>query len=41
MTPTYPSLDALRARASIKWRFYPEDVLPCWIADMDLSLIHI
>ena len=34
MTPTYPSLDALRARASIKWRFYPEEVIPCWIADM-------
>lgn len=38
MTPTYPSLDALRARASIKWRFYPEEVIPCWIADMDFDI---
>lgn len=38
MTPTYPSLNALRARASIKWRFYPEEVIPCWIADMDFDI---
>lgn len=38
MTPSYPTLDALRARASIKWRWYPEDVIPCWIADMDFDI---
>ena len=38
MTPTYPTLAALRARSSIKWRLYPQDVIPCWIADMDFDI---
>jgi cystathionine beta-lyase len=25
----------LRERPSVKWRHFPEDVLPCWVADMD------
>ena len=28
-------LDVLRARTSIKWRMYPPDVLPLWVAEMD------
>ncbi len=27
--------DRLRARRSLKWSVYPEDVLPLWIAEMD------
>ena len=30
------SLDALRTRTSIKWRAYPDDVLPCFVAEMDV-----
>ncbi|GAA4789410.1 MalY/PatB family protein [Streptomyces ziwulingensis] len=29
------SLDRLRRRTSMKWRTYPEDVLPLWVAEMD------
>jgi cystathionine beta-lyase len=29
------SLDDLRTRTSIKWRMYPPDVLPLWVAEMD------
>jgi cystathionine beta-lyase len=29
---------ALRRRRSAKWRFYPEDVLPAWVAEMDFPL---
>ena len=29
------SLDVLRTRTSIKWRMYPPDVLPLWVAEMD------
>ena len=29
------SLDQLRRRTSAKWRYYPEDVLPLWVAEMD------
>jgi cystathionine beta-lyase len=29
------SLDELRARRGAKWNFYPADVLPAWVADMD------
>ncbi len=29
------SLDELRTRTSIKWRMYPPDVLPLWVAEMD------
>lgn len=31
-------LDALRARRSMKWRAYPPDVLPSWVAEMDFPL---
>ena len=31
-------LDELRARTSIKWRHYPPDVLPLWVAEMDVPL---
>ena len=32
------SLEALRARRSAKWRMYPPDVLPAWVAEMDFPL---
>jgi cysteine-S-conjugate beta-lyase len=32
------SLDDLRGRTSIKWRAHPEDVLPLWVAEMDVTL---
>ncbi|WP_328545898.1 MalY/PatB family protein [Streptomyces platensis] len=32
------SLDTLRRRTSMKWRTYPEDVLPLWVAEMDVPL---
>jgi cystathionine beta-lyase len=32
------SLDELRCRTSMKWRTYPEDVLPLWVAEMDVPL---
>lgn len=31
-------LDQLRRRTSMKWRAYPEDVLPLWVAEMDVPL---
>ncbi|WP_328877407.1 MalY/PatB family protein [Streptomyces sp. NBC_00299] len=31
-------LDRLRSRTSMKWRAYPEDVLPLWVAEMDVPL---
>ncbi|GAA2100929.1 aminotransferase class I/II-fold pyridoxal phosphate-dependent enzyme [Microlunatus panaciterrae] len=30
------SLEALRRRTSLKWRLYEPDVLPLWVAEMDL-----
>lgn len=30
------SIDELRARTSIKWRFFEPDVLPLWVAEMDV-----
>ncbi|NLB46755.1 MAG: pyridoxal phosphate-dependent aminotransferase [Microbacteriaceae bacterium] len=30
------SLEQLRQRTSMKWRIYPEDVLPLWVAEMDV-----
>jgi cysteine-S-conjugate beta-lyase len=30
------TLERLRARTSAKWRYYPEDVLPVWVAEMDV-----
>jgi cysteine-S-conjugate beta-lyase len=32
------SLEQLRRRTSLKWRTYPEDVLPLWVAEMDVPL---
>jgi cysteine-S-conjugate beta-lyase len=32
------SLAELRQRASVKWRRYPDDVLPLWVAEMDATL---
>ncbi|MFF4394140.1 MalY/PatB family protein [Streptomyces sp. NPDC001480] len=32
------TLDRLRCRTSMKWRTYPEDVLPMWVAEMDVPL---
>jgi cystathionine beta-lyase len=33
-----PSLPELRRRRSAKWRQYPADVIPAWIAEMDVDL---
>ncbi|WP_425394853.1 MalY/PatB family protein [Actinospica robiniae] len=30
--------EQLRRRSSMKWRAYPEDVLPLWVAEMDVPL---
>ena len=30
--------EQLRQRSSMKWRTYPADVLPLWVAEMDVSL---
>ncbi|MFS8102047.1 pyridoxal phosphate-dependent aminotransferase [Lentzea alba] len=42
MSPANPlrqlTLDQLRRRTSMKWRYYPEDVLPVWVAEMDVLL---
>lgn len=32
------TLDQLRRRTSVKWRTYPDDVLPLWVAEMDVTL---
>ncbi|WP_447041740.1 MalY/PatB family protein [Streptomyces sp. DSM 118878] len=32
------SLDRLRRRESLKWRTHPADVLPLWVAEMDVRL---
>ncbi|MEV7648201.1 aminotransferase class I/II-fold pyridoxal phosphate-dependent enzyme [Arthrobacter sp. NPDC089319] len=32
------SLEQLQARSSWKWRAYPDDVLPLWVAEMDVPL---
>ena len=32
------ALDTLRQRRSMKWRTYPADVLPAWVAEMDFGL---
>ncbi|MEU2423325.1 aminotransferase class I/II-fold pyridoxal phosphate-dependent enzyme [Streptomyces sp. NPDC007851] len=32
------TLDRLRRRTSMKWRTYPQDVLPVWVAEMDVQL---
>lgn len=32
------TLDQLRRRTSIKWRYFPADVLPLWVAEMDVPV---
>ncbi|MEV8592703.1 aminotransferase class I/II-fold pyridoxal phosphate-dependent enzyme [Streptomyces sp. NPDC052012] len=32
------TLEQLRGRTSMKWRTYPADVLPLWVAEMDVPL---
>ncbi len=32
------ALERLRRRTSEKWRFYPDDVLPLWVAEMDANV---
>ena len=32
------SLSELRQRTSMKWRAHPADVLPLWVAEMDVPL---
>ncbi len=32
------SLEQLRRRTSMKWRAHPEDVLPLWVAEMDVPM---
>lgn len=39
--PTAPPLDVLRRRTSAKWRTYPDDVLPLFIAEMDYQLAPV
>ncbi|HCT76348.1 MAG TPA: cystathionine beta-lyase [Micromonosporaceae bacterium] len=34
----WPTLTELRRRTSVKWRFYEPDVLPLWVAEMDVML---
>ena len=37
MPHNFDQLFDRRAAGSIKWKFYPEDVLPMWVADMDFQ----
>ncbi len=32
------NIEQLRAKAAMKWKKYPEDVLPLWVADMDFPI---
>ncbi|MET8233412.1 MalY/PatB family protein [Micromonospora sp. NPDC005298] len=32
------TIEQLRQRTSLKWREYPDDVLPLWVAEMDVPL---
>jgi cystathionine beta-lyase len=37
--PTFELTESeLRARRGVKWRRFPEDVLPAWVADMDFAV---
>ena len=40
VTPDFDAvtLEQLRRRTSIKWRTYPADVLPAWVAELDVPL---
>lgn len=38
MTFQFASLESLRARRSSKWRTYDADVLPAWVAELDVVL---
>ena len=35
------SLEQLRTRTSAKWRHYPADVLPLWVAEMDVEMAPV
>ena len=37
MSLVLPPIDRLRERTSAKWRAYPADVLPAWVAEMDVE----
>ncbi len=37
MTDNFDAIIERRGTNSIKWRLYPEDVLPAWVADMDFA----
>ncbi|WP_246222032.1 MULTISPECIES: MalY/PatB family protein [Gordonia] len=39
--PTTPTLDELRRRTSEKWRTYPDDVLPLFVAEMDFTIADV
>ncbi|KAB1502405.1 aminotransferase class I/II-fold pyridoxal phosphate-dependent enzyme [Corynebacterium sp. 320] len=34
---TFPTLDQLRARGTMKWSRYPQDALPLWVAESDFE----
>ena len=34
---TFPTLEQLRARGTMKWTRYPQDTLPLWVAESDFS----
>lgn len=36
-TVSFPTLDQLRARDTMKWTVYPDDVLPLWVAESDFD----
>lgn len=36
-TVTFPSLDELRSRGTVKWTAYSPDVLPLWVAESDAT----
>ncbi|MBX7214312.1 MAG: PatB family C-S lyase [Thermoflexales bacterium] len=38
MTTNFDHVFDRRASGSIKWKAYPEDVLPMWVADMDFAV---
>lgn len=34
---TFPGIDTLRARGTLKWTAFPDDVLPLWVAESDAA----